>query len=110
MNQSLSVKAVILGYINALQISANRYSSALSVGDLASGALQRDAILTYEDTLVSLFNADANVAQNLLSSFQQDGLPNLELTPQDLTTIQNGLAAYGLPSDITDTLQQLGGL
>jgi Concanavalin A-like lectin/glucanases superfamily/HpiC1 cyclase/MBG domain/Bacterial Ig-like domain/Cep192 domain 4/WD40-like Beta Propeller Repeat len=108
MNQSLAVKAVIQAYLQALQTSANRYSTALSAGDLTSAALQRDAILNYDDTLVSLFNSDAAVTQNLLASFQQDGLPNLQLTPQNIATIQYAVATYGLPGDVVQDLQQLG--
>ena len=108
MNQSLAVKAVIQGYLPALQTSANRYSTAVNAGDLASAALQRDAILSYEDELVSLFNSDAQVTENLLSSFQQDSLPNFQLAVQDITSIQNEVAAYGLPISMTQDLQQLG--
>lgn len=108
MNQDFAVEAVILGYLQALQTSVNRYSTALTAGDLTSAGLQRDAILTYEDTLVSLFNSDAVVTQNLVSSFQQDSIPNIQLTAADVTTVQNQVAANGLPSDMIQTLQQLG--
>jgi Tol biopolymer transport system component len=108
MNQRLAGKAILNAYLSALTTSANRYSTALTAGDLISAALQRNAILAYEDTLVFLFQNDANIAQRLLTSLQQDGLSDVQLTISDVVALQNVVAANGLPSQITQLLQQLG--
>ena len=107
MNQSLSEKAAANAYLDALITSINRYSTALSAGDLANAALQRNAILAYEDTLALLLRTEANVTNSLIASMQADGLPN-QLSASDIAALQSVVTASGLPSQISQVLLQLG--
>src|SRR5262249_51475681 len=108
MNQSLASKAVLVAYSTALSTSINRYSTALSANDLLSAALQRNAILAYEDSLVALYLSDADVNRRLLSSFLLDGFPNVQLSTAEVALLQSSVAANGLPSRMVQILQQLG--
>jgi len=108
MNQSLSQKAITNAYLDALVTSINRYSTAVAAGDLGSAALQRNAILAYEDTLTLLLRAEADTANRLLTSMQADGLPNPQVHLSDITALQAAIGASGLPSEISELLLQLG--
>jgi uncharacterized repeat protein (TIGR01451 family) len=108
MNQSLNLKAMRNAYLQALTTSINRYTTALSAGDLASAALQRNAILAYEDTLEVLLQDTATVTQSLLLSVRGDGLPDLQLTASSIAALQNSIAANGFSSTMTQLLQQMG--
>src|SRR5262249_1305774 len=69
----LASKAMLQAYLEAMQISDDRYITALGAGDLASADRQRDAILGYADALRLLFEADAQVTDGLLTSLQAEG-------------------------------------
>ena len=107
LDQRLSVKTVITAYLDALQTAVNRYSSALRANDQVSAALQRDAILAYQDALVSLYNRDGDLTESLLSSVKQDGLSDVQTSTQDVMAIQSFVAANGFPAPITEIFQQL---
>ena len=108
MNQNLGTKATIRAVLEALYTSANRYTTALGASDLASATLQRDAILTYEDTLAALFVHEADLTQNLLTSLQQDGLPNTTITTSDAMNFQEALKSSVFPSQLAELFQEGG--
>jgi uncharacterized repeat protein (TIGR01451 family) len=108
MRRELALKATIQGFLDALNTSTNRYTTALAAGDLSSAIKQRDAILNYQDDLASLYNADSLALQSLVNSFQQDGLPNISLSEQDIAAIQSDIKANGLPGLLLQFFQENG--
>jgi len=108
MNQNLASKAILNAYATSLTSSIERYSAALAAGDLANAALQRNAILAYEDTSALLFQNDTGVTRLLMTSLQQDGFPDVQFATADVSALQNSVATNGLPSQMTQFLQQLG--
>jgi hypothetical protein len=108
MNQSLAGRAILSAYLDALVTSVNRYSTAVSSGDLNSAGLQANAVLTYEDALVLLFQGDAVATQRLLGSLQQDGIPNIQASFADIVAFQQNVAANGLPAQMIQILLQQG--
>jgi hypothetical protein len=108
MSQGLGLKVTIQAFLDALYVSVNRYTSALAAGDLTSAKAQRDVILKYEDALVVLYQSDSNNSQDLVTSFKQDGLPNLVWSAQDATNVQSLIRANGLPSQLIAFLQERG--
>ncbi|HXL77455.1 MAG TPA: LamG-like jellyroll fold domain-containing protein [Candidatus Eisenbacteria bacterium] len=108
MNQTLSERAITNAYLDALIASINRYSTALTAGDLISAALQRNAILAYEDTLTLLLRTEADTTNHLVTSIQADGLPNPQVSSSDIAALQSAIAANGMPSRISQFLLQLG--
>jgi TolB protein len=107
MNEHQGSKASIDAYLRALQTSVDRYFTALGANDLASAALQRNAILAYNGALVPLFQADGAITDSFRAGLQADGFPNLELTEADIVAIQQEVAANGLPTSFVEILQQL---
>jgi len=108
MNRDLAAEATSSAYLDALVISLNRYSAALSAGDLSSAHLQRNAILAYEDTLVFLLQNNSSVSQQLFASFQKDGFPDIQISPEDVAAIQNVVSTKGFPDEMVHALEQLG--
>ena len=106
LNRRTSNSGVITAYLSALRISVDRYFTALDSGDLASAALQRNAILAYGDALALLFEDAANVTESLLVEMQNAGLPNVELTEADVIALQNQLTSNGFSAEFLQILAE----
>jgi uncharacterized repeat protein (TIGR01451 family) len=106
VNQHLASRALVNAYLEALQVSSDRYVTALSAGDLASAELQRDAIVAYTETLSQLLASDARVAESLLAALRTDGVPNVPVTPADVVAMQQEIATNGFPAEVLSGLQQ----
>jgi uncharacterized repeat protein (TIGR01451 family) len=107
VNQRLSSRALIHAHLVALQVSSDRYITALAAGDLASAELQRDAMVSYGETLSQLLANDARVGERLLAALRADGVTNVSVTPADFVATQHEIATNGFPNEILQVFKQL---
>ena len=95
-------------YLNAADVSYNRYQGALQVGDSQSAVLQMKAFLFY----LSLYNTSAQQASSdikgFLSELMANGVPDSAFDPSLFAELQNYLQANGLPADVLAYLEGLG--
>jgi hypothetical protein len=99
--QEASIQAFV--FLQAVQVSFDRYNSALSVGDPLSAGLQLEAILHY----LAMYNNAAIVAADLwnqLPAFLQD----ITYNPVALRDLQAEVRSTGFPVAIVKFLSDIG--
>ena len=95
-------------YLNAAQVSYDRYQGALQAGDAQSAVLQMKAFLFY----LTLYNTSAQQASSDINSFlpllASIGIANDTFDPNLFSELQDYLETNGLPADVVSYLESLG--
>ena len=94
-------------YLNAAEVSFDRYAGALQAGDTTSALLQLEAITYY----LRLFNnaaQDGATGLNALLQEIQQFKGNVLLDPSALTALEQNLSTNGFDPSVLSFLRQLG--
>jgi hypothetical protein len=94
--------------LEALQITADRYATALHAGDLPNAELQGVALQKY---LAAVINHTPQVAanlQNFSDAIKNANVPDQQFSRDDLLTFQQQLGLSGFPSLEIDFFNALG--
>jgi hypothetical protein len=82
-------------YLQAVNVSENRYNSAIQVGDQASAALQDAAVNTYRMSASNALHSFANGLNTVASDLQAANL-NGAITTQEASNFLNSLRTSGI--------------
>lgn len=97
-----------IGFADAAYISYNRASGAINASDATWKQKQLEAANQYMQELANLLDAEPELLTNLVNVLQKDGFPTITASLDDVINFQSSVETNGLPSDIIQTLQQLG--
>jgi len=106
-NQMLAI-AQAAAYLQAVNVSVNRYSSALAALDTPHAAMQLQAYLNYlvlYNQAVQTAAAAIQTTQTLLAAI---GYGPGNYDPQNVIDLQNQISAQGLSQNISDALSSSG--
>ena len=95
-------------YLQAVNASFDKYAGAIAAGDSIHATLQMEAMLQYlylYDQAAQDSAAAIQSTENLLASL---GLATSTYDPQQLVSLQNQIAADGLPANMVSLLNQVG--
>lgn len=107
MNAELESGAKVLGYTQAFYTSINRYSTAVSVKDSNSIQLQRSAIKNYTGLIAISLQENAKDLNNLSQTWRDIGLPNPNISMDDIAAYQLNLSQSGFSNDLLEAFAKL---
>ncbi|MDV2998202.1 MAG: hypothetical protein N4J56_007907 [Chroococcidiopsis sp. SAG 2025] len=98
----------VIGFADAAYISYNRASGAINANDATWKKNQLEAANQYMQELANLLDAQPTWLTTLVNVLQRDGFPTITVSLDDARNFQSSVVSNGLPSDLIQTLQQLG--
>ncbi|MBO3460410.1 hypothetical protein G7B40_020065 [Aetokthonos hydrillicola Thurmond2011] len=97
-----------IGFANAAYISYNRVSGAIDAGNATWRQKQLEVANQYMQEIANLLDAEPGLLTNLVNVLQSNGFRTITVSLDDVRNFQSSVASNGLPSDLIETLQQLG--
>jgi hypothetical protein len=107
MNALLAIDAQITGIGRALVISLERSQGAANAGDLAAYSRQIAATADFAGRWGTVIGAEPDIAVRTVSAWRAAGLPELEVTAEEVAFWQESVLFGGFDPDLSDILAGL---
>lgn len=92
----------LYSFLEALKVTADRYTEALRASDFPSVELQRDALHVYLSEVISLASQSSAAVDTLRGLLISNNIPDVPLTLSDIASFQQELSQSGFPDPELD--------
>lgn len=107
-NNVLNSQGRAYSYLQALQMTENRYQTALNSGDLESADMQHNIFVSFLQSLSESAGTASNAFQSLYTFLRANGFPNIEFTMDDVQSYLDLLATTGFSDEEMQIFNILG--
>jgi hypothetical protein len=97
-----------IGLLQAMFTSINRVQGAIVAQNAFWEVKQRQAATFYGIAIANLIAQQPNLRQALITAFEGVSVPDVQVSPQMISSLESEVAANGLPSKFVAGLSQLG--